>query len=192
MEKAIVCIDFINEIVHPDGKLSGKGYADFVNSHGTLAKVKTLTEQARNMGIPVIWVAVQFDADYSNWPGETSPLFGAAKKFGALTEGTWATQMHEDVAAQDSDIHMPKHRVSAFSNPEFARKLSEMGVTQLYIAGVATDLAVASAVLDAHDMDFQVTVVTDASAAANDEDHQSALRQVAKVATLAELSKIQF
>lgn len=187
--KTLILIDFINEIVHKDGKLSGKGYAEFVKAHNTLQNVHALSETARKANVPVIWVAVQFDQRYSNWPSG-SPLFGAAKQYGALQSDTWATLIHEEVGFDDSDYLLAKHRVSAFSNPELVKLLNKLEVTELIVAGVATDLAVSSIVFDAHDLDYQVTVVADSCAAANQTDHDFTLKQVGKIAVITNLDDL--
>ena len=45
-ENALLLIDFINEIVHPDGRLAGKGYADFDARHGALARAGRWSDAA--------------------------------------------------------------------------------------------------------------------------------------------------
>lgn len=62
--------------------------------------------------------------------------------------------------------------------------LRAAGMTDVYIAGVATDLAVEAAARSAHDNDFAVHVVTDASAAANQADHDKSLHVLPKFAQL--------
>jgi nicotinamidase-related amidase len=68
MPQALVLIDLINELIAPEGKLSGKGYADFVERHGTLNRVATLLEHARNQGYRIIHVRVGFSPDYREQP----------------------------------------------------------------------------------------------------------------------------
>ena len=83
-EKALLLIDFINEIVDLKGKSAGKGYTDFDARHGSLDRVSSLLNHARNNGFAVIHVGVGFSPDYKEQP-EASPLFGGAKKL-ALSE----------------------------------------------------------------------------------------------------------
>ncbi|MCL5407317.1 MAG: cysteine hydrolase [Patescibacteria group bacterium] len=191
MEKsALVLVDFINEIVDEKGKLAGKGYAAFVKKHDILTKVQTAVERAHVNRVPVIFVNVSFRPDYSDWP-EDSPLFGAAKKFGALQSGTWATELHSAINRGEDDYLVTKNRVSAFRNTALEAKLKELGVETLLIGGVATDLAVQSTVRDAHDRDFKVVILKDLCGAANDEDHESALKLLSKVATISNSSEVE-
>ncbi|MBU1495163.1 MAG: cysteine hydrolase [Actinobacteria bacterium] len=192
MSKAIIAIDYINEIVHPDGKLSGKGYSDFVEEHDTLARVNELLKRGRSAGVLIVGVLLAFSPDYANHPS-ASPLLGGARPNGALLEGTWATEFIEGSGLGDASDHaITKRRVSAFHGTELDTLLRSSGVKHLYICGVATDLAVQSAVREAHDLDYQVTVVSDCCAAANADDHEQSIRMLQKIATIAEVQSLDF
>ena len=188
-ENALLLIDFINEIVHPDGKLAGKGYADFDARHGALARAGRLLRTARDAGFAVIHVGVGFSPDYKEQP-EASPLFGGAKKFGVLQSGTWGTQFHAATAPLAGEAVLTKHRVSAFFNTPLELLLRTYGVRNVFIAGCATDMAVQSAARDAHDRDFACRVVGDCCIAASDEDHQQTLRLLAKLARIVTLDEV--
>jgi len=183
---AVVLIDFINEIVDPKGKLSGKGYAAFAATHDTMAKVGLLLATARSSGMPVIHVRVGFSPEYQEQPLQ-SPLFGGAKKFGALLLGTWATEFHPSAVPLPSELIVQKHRVSAFFNTSLDLILRNNNITNVLICGVATDLAVQSAAKDAHDRDYAVTVLADCCIAASDKDHDEAIRMISKVAAITDI-----
>lgn len=180
-ERALLSIDFINEIIHPEGRLAGKGYADFNYEHGVLDHAAEALTEARGRGDLVVHVKVGFSPTYAEWP-EASPLFGAAKQFQALQLGTWATEFHDDVLPLESETVVTKHRVSAFYGTPLEAILRNQGVKEVTIMGVATDLAVQAAARDAHDRDFAVTVLGSCCAAASMEDHQAALNLLEKIA----------
>ena len=186
---ALVLIDFINEIVHPDGKLSGKGYADFIARHGTADKVAELLMQARREGWQICHVRVGFDSGYVNHP-KKSPLFGAAEKFGALNQDEWGCEFVEFASPREGEATVQKRRVSAFFNTELDSILRVNGISNLFFAGCATDLAVQAAVRDAHDRDFAATVISDACAAADDDDHRTSLPCLAKISTVCTLDEV--
>ena len=188
-KKALVCIDFINEIVHPDGKLAGKGYASFIKDHDTLQHLAMAQARFREKGDLVVHVRVGFSPSYAEHPAH-SPLFGKAKEFGALTLGSWGTEFENQVAPSDSDVVVVKHRVSAFYSTNLDMILRVNDIEEIYIAGVATDLAVESAVRDAHDRDYVVTVLSDCCAAANDTDHANSLTTLGKIASVASLDDV--
>ena len=59
-----------------------------------------------------------------------------------------------------------------------------MGVTEVYLTGVATDMVVESTAREAHDRDFTVNVIADCCIAANAEDQQRTLTNMKKLATI--------
>ena len=184
---ALLLIDFINEIVDDKGKLAGKGYASFVKEHSTLENVQVAIGKAHKNGVLVVFVTVEFKPDYSDWP-ENSTLFGAAKKFEALKGETWATELHDSIDLSQVDHRFKKNRISAFYKTPLQDFLDKENVETLFIGGVATDIAVESAVRDAHDRDFKVIVLEDLCAAASQEDHESALKHLAKMAQISDSS----
>ncbi len=186
---ALILIDFINEIVDEKGKFAGKGYPAFVQAHDVIGNVNSAIAKARAKGIPVIFVRIGFSSDYREWP-EGSPLFGAAKKFGALQNGSWATEIHPSIQKTEADYLLGKHRVSAFYATALEAVLRTLKTDTLLIGGVATDLAVQSAAREAHDRDYQVVVLEDLCAAGTEEDHAQALRGLAKVARVAKSADV--
>lgn len=184
---ALILVDLINEMVDPKGKLAGKGYADFIQRHGSLERAAQLLAMARRSNFAVIHIRVGFSPDYKEQP-ESSPLFGGAKKFGALTLNTWATEFHELVQPKESEAILVKHRVSGFHGTSLETVLRSYGARDVLIAGCATDMAVQALARDAHDRDFAATVVADCCVAANDLDHEQTLRMIVKVARVVDLN----
>jgi len=191
MSKALLLIDFVNDIVHPTGKLAGKGYPAYCAEHSVLPNARKLLDSFRKNQDTIVHVRVGFSPDYREQP-VLSPLFGAANKFGALMLGAFGNEFCDPLKPLDGETQIVKHRVSAFFGTPLELLLRNKGVTELYICGVATDLAVQSAARDAHDRDFVVTVVKDCCGAGNEEDHNSSLitlKKIAKVATLAGIAR---
>ena len=189
-KNALILIDFINEIVDPKGKFAGKGYADFDTRHATLDRVRSLLQYVRGKGHAVIHVRLGFSSDYKEQP-EGSLLFGGAKKAGAVKVGEWSTEFHPKAAPLANEATLTKHRVNAFFGTPLDTILRTYGVKNLVVVGCATDMAVQTAVRDAHDRDYACTVLSDCCVAASDEDHEQTLRLLAKVATIMDLEQFQ-
>lgn len=189
MKRALLVVDFINEIVDPDGQLAAKGYANFVTEHETFRYVNMAIEAFREAGDPVIFVRLAFDPSYTN-PPKGSPLFGRAHELGILADGSWSTEINSALRYNSKDEVVVKPRVSAFHDTQLATMLRGRGITDVYIAGVATDLAVEATARSAHDNDFAVWVVGDACAAANADDHEKSLRFLPKIARLVRASSL--
>ena len=186
MQQALILIDLINDLIAPEGKLSGKGYNDFAERHGTLGRVAALLEQARRQQQRIIHVRVGFSADYSEQP-KHSPLFKHASRFGALTLGGWGTQFLPESSPLPGETILAKHRVNAFFGTPLDLILRNAGIRRVAIAGCSTDVGVQTAARAAHDFDYECTVIGDCCIAPCDEDHEQTLRMLAKVARVVTL-----
>lgn len=180
---ALISIDFIGEIIGTEGKLAAKGYRAFADTHGTLDHLARRQQETRNNGGRVIHVHLGFAPDYADHPS-ASPLLGAARQAGILRLGTPSTEIVSTVAPLPGDVVIVKKRVSPFFGTDLELVLRSLHIEAVTIAGVATDLAVASAARDAHDRDFVVTIAADACAAATDDDHATSLATMAKFAVI--------
>ncbi|WP_262705613.1 MULTISPECIES: cysteine hydrolase [Streptomyces] len=176
-------MDFINEIVHPEGKYAADGYVEQVARRGVLDRAVEALALARAKGVPVVHVVVGFSPHYAEWPVR-SPVFREAKDGGRLVLGTWATRVHDALAPAPGEPVVAKHRVSPFLGTDLEQLLRGLGCDTLLLAGVTTDLVVLSAAREAHDRDYEVEVLADATAARDDARHAAALTVLAATATV--------
>lgn len=183
MKKALIVIDLINEIVHPDGKLAAKWYGEFVAANNIIESTNEEIQKFRKNGDEIIFVKVQFCRDYWDQP-KKSPLFGKAHAFWVLQEWSWGAEFHSDLEVGDDDVIISKNRVSAFYNTALYEYLKQNEIGCLYFAGCATDLAIESAVRDAHDRDFECYVLANCCAATDRETHEYSLTNLAKVSII--------
>lgn len=179
-KRALIIIDCINEMLHPDGKLSQKGYRNFLEQHQSITHINKVIADARANNSLVVFISLGFHENYADCP-LSSPLFQNAPKFGILKRWTWSTNIYEEVNHKDNDISIHKNRVSAFHHTELDNILKEHGVTHILLAGCATDLAINSTARDAHDRDYSVTILSSCCIAANNEDHDNSLRLLGKI-----------
>ena len=85
MKQLLLLIDFINEIVHPDGKRSGT--SAYVAEHYVMQHANEAIAIAREKELPIVHVKVGFSPNYIECPLH-SPLFGKSKQDEALQLGT--------------------------------------------------------------------------------------------------------
>jgi len=189
MDNALLLIDFINDIVAPEGKLAAKGYADFAARHGTLDRVPTLLGHARRSGWLIVHVRIGFSPDYKEQP-KGSPLFGHADKLGVLQLGSWGTEFHPAAAPLPGEAIVVKHRVNAFVGTPLDTLLRCRGIRRVLVAGCSTDVGVQTTARAAHDLDYECTVIGDCCMAPRDDDHEQTLRMLTKVARVATLEQL--
>ena len=77
-----------------------------------------------------------------------------------------------------------KHRISAFYGTDLDLILRSNGVDHVVLTGVSTSMAVELTAREAHDRDYKVTVVTDATTCATDAEKESSLAILARLAQL--------
>jgi biuret amidohydrolase len=181
MKTAFIGLDYIFDIVHPDGKLP-RNLAQ-VQKRSVIAKANRGLHISRDKGWLTVLVKVGFAPGYVNQPKD-SPFFGGANKIGALELGTKGTEFHPDLEAGLADIVVVKPRVSAFYGTDLETALRANKVERLVLAGVSTAWAIQATARDAHDRDYQVVIVEDACAAASEEEHE------ASVALLSHIAKV--
>lgn len=92
-----------------------------------------------------------------------------------VPKGSWDAQVPEIVAPLAHEIIIPKTSSSVFISTNIDYVLRNLGVRSLILVGLLTDQCVDSAVRDACDLGYLVTLVTDACAAHTPERHASSL-----------------
>lgn len=95
-----------------------------------------------------------------------------------VPKGSWDAKVLEEIAPGDDEIVLPKTSSSVFISTNIDYVLRNLGVRQLVIAGLLTDQCVESAVRDACDLGYLVTLVTDACATYSQERHDATLRAI--------------
>ncbi|HTI84806.1 MAG TPA: isochorismatase family cysteine hydrolase [Acetobacteraceae bacterium] len=93
-----------------------------------------------------------------------------------VPRGSWDAKVVDEIAPAEDEIVLPKTSSSVFISTNIDYVLRNLGVRSLIIAGCLTDQCIDSAVRDACDLGYLVTVPTDACATLTAERHESALR----------------
>jgi len=95
-----------------------------------------------------------------------------------VPKGSWDGKVIDELAPVENEIWLPKSSSSVFISTHIDYILRNLGVRQLVISGVITDQCVESAVRDACDLGYLVTLVTDACATYSPQNHQHALWEI--------------
>ncbi|MCC5968754.1 MAG: cysteine hydrolase [Pararhodobacter sp.] len=95
-----------------------------------------------------------------------------------VPKGSWDGKVIDELAPGEDEIVLPKGSSSVFVSTHIDYILRNLGVKQLVLAGLLTDQCVESAVRDACDLGYLVTLVTDACASITQERHDNSLRTI--------------
>ena len=103
-----------------------------------------------------------------------------------------AYEIVPEIGVGPDDLLLPRHQgISPVHQTEVLSVLRNMGIDEVVVAGVSTNLAVPLVAVGAADEDFGVTVASDASVGTPPEHHASMLKHslafVARLATVDEL-----
>jgi ureidoacrylate peracid hydrolase len=93
-------------------------------------------------------------------------------------KGSWDAQVIDAIAPGPDEIVIPKTASSVFNATNIDYVLRNLEVRYLILAGLITDQCVESAVRDACDTGYLVTLATDACATYSAERHQNALNAI--------------
>jgi nicotinamidase-related amidase len=165
---AVLCMDYQNDIVglQPDDR-----------QRDLLSKASAVLAAARQAGLPVIYVVVRFRDGYPEVSARNK-LFQGIKSANRLREGTPGAEIHREVAPQAGEVVVTKRRVGAFSTTDMEAVLRAKGVTHLVLMGIATSGVVLSTVRWAADADYEISVLADCCADADDEVHRVLTQKV--------------
>jgi ureidoacrylate peracid hydrolase len=103
-----------------------------------------------------------------------------------------AVEIVPEIGVGPDDLVLPRHQgISPVHRTEFLAVLRNIGIEEIVVAGVSTNLAIPLIVVGAADEDFAVTLPTDATAGTPPEHHESVLKHslayVARLTTVDEL-----
>ncbi len=163
---AVLVIDMINDFCKPGGRMVLPGYETLVPYQ--LAVI----EAARQAGVPVIWIR---DSHRRNLRRDREML----KRTPHAEEGSWGTEVIEDLGAPPDEFVVLKPRYSAFFQTDLDLILKDMTVDQLVIFGVVTNICVRSTVHDGFFLGYEIVVPRDCCAATGPREQESSLYDIA-------------
>lgn len=161
------------EYAHLDSATRESRYGWFFRTlrESALPNMMRLQQACRGGGIEVIYTVIEsLTAD-----GRDRSLDYKVTGFHVL-KGSFDARVVDELAPTDDEMVFPKTSSSAFISTNIDYVLRNLGTKYLIIAGCLTDQCVDSAVRDACDLGYLVTVASDACASLSAERHEWSLR----------------
>jgi ureidoacrylate peracid hydrolase len=147
------------------------GYFFRVLEDSALPNMQRLLNGARAAGIEVLHTVIESQT----LDGRDRSLDYKITGF-HVPKGSWDAQVVPALAPLADEMVFPKTSSSVFISTNLDYVLRNLGTRYLIIAGCLTDQCVDSAVRDACDLGYLVTVVTDACVTQSAERQESSLR----------------
>lgn len=158
----------------PDEEIKGKYGYYFDRLHSlAIPNMQRLQKAFRSAGIEVLYTTIESLTK----DGRDRSLDYKITGF-HVPKGSWDGKVIDEIAPGDDEIVLPKSSSSVFVSTHIDYLLRNLGVRQLVISGLVTDQCVESAVRDACDLGYLVTLVPDACATYSQERHDDSLRAI--------------
>ncbi|MFA9556199.1 cysteine hydrolase family protein [Evansella sp. AB-rgal1] len=170
--KALIVIDYTNDFVADDGKLTCGERGQSIEQ-----RITDITKEFINDQDYVVFAVDVHD--------ENDPFHPETKLFPAHNlRGTKGRKLYgqlgeyfNDVVHEHSAVYewMDKTRYSAFAGTNLEMKLRERGIVEIHLVGVCTDICVLHTAVDAYNKGFTIVVHADAVESFNPTGHEWAL-----------------
>ncbi len=138
-----------------------------------LPNVKRLIEAFRGAGRPVIFTR------HVHHPDLIDAGIMAWWWKGMCVEGSPESEVHHEIAPLPGEKVVMKHRYSAFYNTDLETVLRCVGIKDLVITGIMTNMCCESTARDAYYRDYRIFIPADGTGSINEEMHVASLLNLA-------------
>jgi nicotinamidase-related amidase len=154
-----------------------KGVFTFAAAHPVdevVARSAELAQAFRDHALPVVLVKV-----VGRSPGRTDASLSAhtTSQSHSSPPAQWV-ELADELLVQPGDHLISKTTWGAFHNTSLHDHLQALGVTQVFLAGVATSIGVESTARSAYEHGYHVVLVTDAMTDTNADAHQHCVERI--------------
>jgi isochorismate hydrolase len=168
----LLVVDMQNEFLKENGAVFFHYAAEIVPN------VKRLLKVCRKTSIPVVFTGHVHENPAVDG-GMTAEWWPEIKRGESLIKGTKGVEIYRSLKPLKTEKIIWKHRYSAFYNTDLEIILRGMGITDLIITGVLTNVCCESTARDAFFRDFRVFFLADATASSEPEFHIASLKNLA-------------
>lgn len=182
---ALLYIDVQNYNARPDGgeykdegltpQQAENKYAYFFQRLEKVAipNMQRLQKACRQKGIEVLYTTIESMTK----DGRDRSLDYKITGFN-VAKGSWDARVLDAIEPLDDEMQFPKTSSSVFISTNLHYILGNLGVDFLIVSGLLTDQCISSAVRDACDLGYLVTLVTDACATYSRQRHETSLDHI--------------
>lgn len=158
---ALAIIDMQNDFVLTDSAVCIAG------AYSTIPNIVKVLKLFRSNKLPVFHIVREYREDGSDIEKFRYVEFMAGKK--SAIPNTAGCDIVDELKPVSGEYRIVKNRFSGFMNTELDLMLRRLEITDLVITGTQFPNCVRATVFDAIALDYDVTVVTDATSAATNE-----------------------
>ncbi len=149
--------------------------------------VNRLAQATRAAGGTVVWIQMTHtEQDRKTWSvfyNDISNAMNMAEGMKRLGRGTHGQALYETLDVKPDDLKVEKNRFSAFiqGSSDLDKLLRERRIDTVLVAGTVTNTCCESTARDAMMLNYKTVMVSDANAAATDEEHNATLVNMLRI-----------
>ena len=149
---ALLIVDMQNDNIHADGAFAGTGAAAHAASQDVISNVRSVLDAARSADIPVFHNKIVVHPNPAIG-GANAPIF---RMLGpeSLKLGSWGAAIVDEITPIDGEIVLDRIRMNAFGGTSLDIMLRNLGVADVIVVGVWTNMAVEHTIRDAADRGY--------------------------------------
>lgn len=149
--------------------------------------VNRLAQATRGAGGTVVWIQMTHDEkDQRSWSvfydhvGNASNRAEGLKRLG---RGTHGQALYDTLDVLPADLKIEKNRFSAFiqGSSDLDRLLKARGIDTVIVTGTVTNTCCELTARDAMMLNYKTVMVSDANAAATDDEHNATLANILRI-----------
>jgi ureidoacrylate peracid hydrolase len=190
MNRALLVVDMQNGFCHPQGSFARIGMG-LEGAEAAVRNAAVAVAQARRAALPVVFTRHLYRPgrpDEGRALKQNSPAMAGID---GLKAGSWDAEVVDELGWGPGDLTVDKVRFDAFQWTSLEPLLRGLGVAELVVCGVVTNLCVETTVRSAFMRDFPVTLLADCCAAKTRRLHELSLEvlssyQLADIASVTE------
>ena len=171
---AVIVVDMQNDFGTEGGMFHRAGF-DISSIQAVIDPIARLLDNARRLGVRVVYLKMAFESDLSDIGREGSANRDRHLAWGVgqsvhcadgttsrvLIRDTWNTDIVDGLTPEPGDTVVYKNRFSGFVNPELDAHLRSFAVTDLIFVGCTTSVCVESTLRDAMMLDYRCLLLED-------------------------------
>ena len=171
---AVIVVDMQNDFGAEGGMFARAGIS-IADIAAVVDPIAQVLDAARRTGMIVIYLTMQFEPDLSDAGARDAPNFLKHRPLGigqvvaapdgresrTLVRGTWGTEILPELAPEEGDLVVAKHRYSGFFETELDAILRRRGIDSLVFTGCTTSVCVDSTLRDAFYRDYRCLLLRD-------------------------------
>ncbi|MBO9200486.1 MULTISPECIES: isochorismatase family cysteine hydrolase [Niastella] len=174
----ILLVDPYNDFLHPEGKAYGRSKEVIEGVH-LLDNMERVIQKARELRMQVFFVPHHRaePTDFKNWkyPNALQLRSHANQVF---AKGTWGGEFHERFQPTADDVIIKEHwGSSGFANTDLDEQLKQHDIDRVILIGMIANTCIEATGRFAMELGYNVTLVTDATAA-NSFDNMRAAHEI--------------